>query len=63
MCMLGCSFRERGSHEWESFVSMHRPSFTADFFSHLENVVMAAHADPKQQEGEQLAVDVRACAT
>ena len=42
---------------------MHRPSFTADFFSHLENMVMAAHADPKQQEGEQPAVDVRSCAT
>ena len=38
---------------------MHRPSFTADFFSHLENMVMAAHADPKQQEGEHL----RACVT
>ncbi len=30
---------------------MHRPSFTSDFFSHLENLVMAAHADRAYQEG------------
>lgn len=48
----GCSFQERGEHEWESFVSMHRPSFTSDFFSHLENLVMAAHTDRAHQEGK-----------
>ena len=36
---------------------MHRPSFTADFFGHLENVVMAAHADPQTQEGGRPAVN------
>ena len=46
------SFRERKEHEWESFVSMHRPSFTSEFFGHLENLVMAEHADPAQQEGK-----------
>ena len=34
---------------------MHRPSFTSDFFAHLENLVMTAHADPEQQEGILLA--------
>lgn len=34
---------------------MHRPSFTSDLFAHLENLVMAAHADPEEQEGRLLA--------
>ena len=50
MCLLR-SFREVGSHEWESMVASSRPVFTAEFFAHVEGLVRAAHADPAEQEG------------
>ena len=46
-----CSFRARGAHEWEAMVAASRPSFTAEFFAHAENLVRAAAADPAEQEG------------
>lgn len=45
------SFRARGAHEWESMVAAARPSFTAEFFAHAENLVRAAAADGAEQEG------------
>lgn len=32
-------------------VAASRPSFTAEFFAHAENLVRAAAADPAEQEG------------